>query len=33
MPMELVRCPECGAEIGGQNHVAAQGVSHAEAME
>jgi hypothetical protein len=33
MPMELARCPECGARIGGQNHQAAEGVSRAESME
>ena len=33
MPMELARCPECGARIGGQNHEAIQGVTRAEHME
>jgi hypothetical protein len=33
MPMELARCPECGAEIGGQHHRSVQGVSRAENME
>jgi len=31
--MELARCPECGARIGGQHHVAVQGVTRAENME
>ncbi|KAK3045280.1 hypothetical protein LTR09_013053 [Extremus antarcticus] len=33
MPMELARCPECGARIGGQSHQAVQGVTRAENME
>ncbi|KAK5742704.1 hypothetical protein LTS12_024156 [Elasticomyces elasticus] len=33
MPMELARCPECGAKIGGQHHQAVQGVTRAERME
>lgn len=33
MPMELARCPECGANIGGQHHQAVQGVTRAEDME
>ncbi|KAH6893145.1 hypothetical protein B0T10DRAFT_436979, partial [Thelonectria olida] len=33
MPMEMARCPECGASIGGQNHTAVEGVSRAEQME
>ncbi|KAJ5926867.1 hypothetical protein N7516_008640 [Penicillium verrucosum] len=33
MPMELARCPECGAHIGGHNHQAVEGVSRAEHME
>ncbi|PHH86139.1 hypothetical protein CDD83_10676 [Cordyceps sp. RAO-2017] len=33
MPMEMAVCPECGARIGGQNHVAAEGVRHAEEIE
>ncbi|KAH8689897.1 NFX1-type zinc finger-containing protein 1 [Talaromyces proteolyticus] len=33
MPMELARCPECGARIGGQHHEAVQGVTRAENME
>ena len=30
--MELARCPECGARIGGQHHEAVQGVTYAENM-
>lgn len=26
MPMELATCPECGARIGGQDHVAVEGI-------
>ncbi|KAJ5470393.1 hypothetical protein N7530_007750 [Penicillium desertorum] len=33
MPMELAKCPECGARIGGQNHQVVEGVSRAEHME
>jgi DNA-directed RNA polymerase subunit N (RpoN/RPB10) len=33
MPIELARCPECGAQIGGQYHEAVQGVTRAENME
>ncbi|KAF2730880.1 P-loop containing nucleoside triphosphate hydrolase protein [Polyplosphaeria fusca] len=33
MPMELARCPECGAEVGGRGHVAVRGVTRAEEME
>ncbi|TLS25023.1 hypothetical protein PpBr36_07472 [Pyricularia pennisetigena] len=33
MPMELARCPECGANIGGQNHSAVAGVERASEME
>ncbi|KAI6373349.1 hypothetical protein MCOR31_003262 [Pyricularia oryzae] len=33
MPMELARCPECGANIGGQNHNAVAGVERASEME
>ncbi|KAF2018601.1 NFX1-type zinc finger-containing protein 1, partial [Aaosphaeria arxii CBS 175.79] len=33
MPMQLARCPECGAPIGGQNHTAVDGVSRATDME
>ncbi|KAK0715360.1 hypothetical protein B0H67DRAFT_600984 [Lasiosphaeris hirsuta] len=29
MPMEEAGCPECGAKVGGRDHVAAQGVRHA----
>lgn len=31
--MELARCPECGANIGGQNHNAVAGVERASEME
>lgn len=30
MPMQQARCPECGAPVGGQRHVAASGVSRAQ---
>lgn len=33
MPMELARCPECGARIGGQHHEAVPGVTRADNME
>ncbi|KAK4895120.1 hypothetical protein LTR27_006726 [Elasticomyces elasticus] len=33
MPMELARCPACGAGIGGQGHVATAGVQHARDVE
>ncbi|TLD10377.1 hypothetical protein PgNI_06085 [Pyricularia grisea] len=33
MPMELARCPECGANIGGQDHSAVAGVERASEME
>jgi hypothetical protein len=33
MPMQVARCPECGAAIGGQNHTAAAGVTRAMDME
>lgn len=29
MPMELARCPECGAQVGGQHHNPATGVRRA----
>lgn len=29
MPMELARCAECGAPVGGQHHTAATGVQRA----
>ncbi|KAI1439194.1 hypothetical protein GGR50DRAFT_7191 [Xylaria sp. CBS 124048] len=29
MPMEVARCPECGATVGGTGHVAVEGVAHA----
>jgi hypothetical protein len=31
--MELARCPECGAPIGGQSHQAVDGVVRATNME
>ena len=31
--MELARCPECGAKVGGQNHTAVGGVTRAMNME
>ncbi|KAK4204580.1 putative zinc-finger and helicase domain-containing protein [Triangularia verruculosa] len=33
MPMEVARCPECGARIGGLDHTLVDGVSRAEGME
>ena len=33
MPMELARCPQCGATIGGQNHMTTQGTVRAEELE
>ncbi|KAF3200213.1 hypothetical protein TWF106_003447 [Orbilia oligospora] len=33
MPMELARCPECGQQIGGQDHIAAEGVRLASEFE
>jgi hypothetical protein len=33
MPMELARCPECGAGVGGQDHRATAGVTHARDIE
>ncbi|KAF3763606.1 hypothetical protein M406DRAFT_260943 [Cryphonectria parasitica EP155] len=33
MPMEQARCPECGAAVGGRNHVAVEGVRHAVEVE
>ncbi|MCJ1311346.1 hypothetical protein MMC25_005017 [Agyrium rufum] len=33
MPMELTRCPECGANVSGQNHTAVEGVTRAMKME
>ena len=29
MPMQLARCPECGAPVGGQSHQAVEGVTRA----
>lgn len=31
--MEMARCPECGAPVGGQSHRAADGVTRAINME
>jgi len=31
--MQLATCPACGAGIGGQNHAATAGVSHARDIE
>jgi hypothetical protein len=31
--MELARCPECGANVGGRNHNAVGGVTRAMNME
>jgi hypothetical protein len=31
--MELARCPECGAPVGGQHHRAVDGVTRATNME
>lgn len=33
MPMQLARCPECGAPVGGEHHQAVEGVSRATDME
>ncbi|CAP61981.1 uncharacterized protein PODANS_5_1320, partial [Podospora anserina S mat+] len=33
MPMEVARCPECGARIGGLDHELVDGVSRAQGME
>ncbi|KAF7560256.1 hypothetical protein G7046_g3885 [Stylonectria norvegica] len=33
MAMEEAKCPECGARIGGQNHVSVAGVRHATEIE
>ncbi|KAF2718114.1 hypothetical protein K431DRAFT_275483 [Polychaeton citri CBS 116435] len=33
MPMQTARCPQCNAVIGGSNHTAADGVSHAQDIE
>jgi len=33
MPMRLARCPQCGAQIGGQNHRAVAGVTSAMDLE
>jgi hypothetical protein len=31
--MQLARCPECGAQVGGQGHQAVAGVTRAREME
>jgi len=33
MPMQLARCPQCDAPIGGRNHVAVAGVARADDLE
>ncbi|KAJ9661610.1 hypothetical protein H2201_006466 [Coniosporium apollinis] len=33
MPMEMARCPQCNAQVGGRNHVAVEGVRRAEDLE
>ena len=33
MPMELARCPECAAPIGGQDHALVEGATRATNME
>ncbi|CAK7236767.1 hypothetical protein SBRCBS47491_009749 [Sporothrix bragantina] len=33
MPMQQARCPECGAPVGGQQHMNAEGVQRADAIE
>lgn len=33
MPMQLARCPECGAPVGGQSHTVAEGFNRAKDME
>ena len=33
MPMERARCPECGAPVGGESHMAVEGVTRAVEME
>ena len=33
MPMELARCPECAAPIGGQHHTLVEGATRATNME
>lgn len=33
MAMQLARCPQCGAAIGGQNHRAVAGVRRADDLE
>jgi hypothetical protein len=33
MPMETSRCPQCGETVGGEEHQAAEGVTHARDIE
>jgi hypothetical protein len=33
MPVQMARCPECGAAVGGSNHAPAQGVRRADEIE
>jgi len=33
MPMQLARCPECNAQVGGQQHRAVDGITHATDLE
>ena len=33
MPMQLARCPQCGAAIGGQDHRPTEGVARADELE
>ncbi|KAK0707378.1 hypothetical protein B0H67DRAFT_587383 [Lasiosphaeris hirsuta] len=33
MPMQFARCPECNAQVGGQDHQAVEGVRHAAEIE
>jgi hypothetical protein len=33
MPMQTSQCPQCGATIGGDNHVAVSGVQRADDFE
>lgn len=33
MPMQLAKCPECGAGVGGQSHRPTEGVTHASDIE
>lgn len=33
MPTQFARCPECGATIGGYDHINVEGMTRAENME